>query len=182
MDVKTEKDLEFGGPAGNIAIMAGLPAVVYYLYFCVRFNHGDLIPGGAIDYSPFSGFIDSITPTWQAALIFGAWFLFQALVPGEVVGLDDDGERLAGCGHARAGRDVVPDPLSRFGQPPACLGEAVEITLVHAAEVFHGFLNVLRLDDLGEGDGRHFSRGVAQDPAQFGDLVAKRCRYRRLLR
>lgn len=91
---------EFGGPPGNIILMIGLPVAVYYLYFCVRFNGGALLPGPGIDYAPFSGFLESIAPTWKAACIYGAWFLFQAalavLVPGrEARGTKlDDGSRL----------------------------------------------------------------------------------------
>lgn len=87
---------EFGGPAGNVLMMIGLPAIVYYLYFCVRFNGGRIIPGPEIDHAAFSGFIDSIYPTWRAALIFFSWFAFQAallaLLPGRTVSgvrLDD---------------------------------------------------------------------------------------------
>ncbi len=92
--VKTRKDREFGGPVGNMAIMTALPALVYYLYFCVRFNHGDIIPHGAIDYAPFAGFIDSIIPTRQAALIFGSWILFQALLQAFLPGKAVRGARL----------------------------------------------------------------------------------------
>jgi Delta14-sterol reductase len=80
---------EFGGPAGNILMMIGLPAVVYYLYFCARFNGGRIIPGAEINYAPFEGFLDSITPTLRAALLYVSWFLFQAtlhvILPGRRV-------------------------------------------------------------------------------------------------
>ncbi len=80
--------------------MIGLPAAIYYLYFCVRFNHGLLIPGADINFAPFAGFPDSIAPTWQAALIFFSWLVFhgflQAFLPGKVVqGVKlEDGSRL----------------------------------------------------------------------------------------
>lgn len=101
MALAAKKNLEFGGPAGNVLIMIGLPALIYYLYFCVRFNHGDVIPGSDIDYRPFISFLDSIIPTWKAALIFGSWLIFQALLqaflPGRTVqGVKlEDGSRLA---------------------------------------------------------------------------------------
>ncbi len=85
---------EFGGPAGNILIMTGLPAVVYYLYFAVRFNGGDLLPSGSADYAPFSGFLDSIRPTWEAAAMCASWFLFQALLQRFVPGRRALGARL----------------------------------------------------------------------------------------
>lgn len=95
MAVTAKKIHEFGGPAGNIVIMAALPAVIYYLYFCVRFNHGDLIPAGAVDYTPFQDFAESIAPTWQAALIYGSWFVFQALLQAFLPGKAVRGVRLA---------------------------------------------------------------------------------------
>ena len=95
-----KSNYEFGGPPGNIILMIGLPAAVYYLYFCVRFNGGAIIPASGIDYAPFDGFLHSIAPTWRAFGIFSAWFLFQAalavFVPGKSVpGVKlDDGSRL----------------------------------------------------------------------------------------
>ena len=91
-----KRKYEFGGPAGNLVMMIGLPAAVYYLYFCVRFNGGMLVPGADINYAPFSGFLDSIIPTWRAAVLFFSWLAFQsalqALLPGKTVNgtrLDD---------------------------------------------------------------------------------------------
>ena len=96
-----KQQYEFGGPAGNVLIMIGLPAVVYYLYFCVRFNGGRIIPGQDINFAPFSGFLDSILPTWRAALMYFSWLLFQAalqaFLPGKTVNgvMLDDGTRLS---------------------------------------------------------------------------------------
>ncbi len=92
--MKEKKTYEFGGPAGNILIMLGLPAIVYYLYFCVRFNHGNIIPGAAVDYSPFSGFWESIAPTWQAVLMYGSWLLLQVLLQAFLPGKTVHGVRL----------------------------------------------------------------------------------------
>ncbi len=74
-----------------------LPLIVYYLYFCVGFNDGALIPAGKADWH---GFARAIVPTWQALVVYLGWFAFQALlqlaVPGPVVeGLPlPDGTRL----------------------------------------------------------------------------------------
>jgi Delta14-sterol reductase len=94
--MKEERRYEFGGPAGNLLMMIGLPAAVYYLYFCVRFNGGMIIPEPEINYTPFSSFLDSIAPTWRAAFIFFSWIAFQAalqaFLPGRMVSgakLDD---------------------------------------------------------------------------------------------
>ncbi len=80
---------EFGGPSGAALWIFFLPVVVYYLFFCVRFNGGDLIPHESINYAPFGGFFESIVPTWRAALIYAVWIIFQGLlqkfVPGKTV-------------------------------------------------------------------------------------------------
>lgn len=79
---------EFGGPAGTAFWMVFLTAFVYYLFFCVRFNGGDMIPKSNLDYAPFSTFWESIMPTWKATAIYFTWFFFQAIlqafIPGKV--------------------------------------------------------------------------------------------------
>ncbi len=83
-----EKKYEFGGPVGALLLMVLLPAVVYYLYFCIRFNNGALIPGESINYAPFGSFWKSIIPTGKAAILYLAWFFFQVLlqlfIPGRI--------------------------------------------------------------------------------------------------
>jgi Delta14-sterol reductase len=80
---------EFGGPLGTTLWIFFLPVVVYYLFFCVRFNGGALVPRESINYAPFGGFFDSIIPTWEAAIVYAAWIVFQGLlqkfVPGKTV-------------------------------------------------------------------------------------------------
>ncbi len=77
--------------------MIVLPAIVYYLYFCVAFNGGDLIPGRRADWH---GFLGAIRPTFGALAAYLAWVVFQALLflalPGRTVeGLPlKDGSRL----------------------------------------------------------------------------------------
>ena len=75
-------------------MMVGLPAVVFYLYFCVRFNGGRIIPGPDINYAPFRVFLESIIPTWRAALIFFSWLAFQAALQAFLPGKAVSGVRL----------------------------------------------------------------------------------------
>jgi protein-S-isoprenylcysteine O-methyltransferase Ste14 len=86
---RTWSKYEFGGPWGTAFWMVFLPVVVYYLFFSVRFNNGDLLPHSSIDYAPFGSFLDSITPTWKATAIYFSWFFFQmvlqAFIPGKTV-------------------------------------------------------------------------------------------------
>ncbi|MCB9663762.1 MAG: hypothetical protein H6732_06600 [Alphaproteobacteria bacterium] len=86
MSTPRGRSLEFGGVAGNLALMLGLPAITYYFWFAVRFNGGALLPGEAADVA---GFLGSIQPTWTALGLYLAWFGLQAALqafgPGPVV-------------------------------------------------------------------------------------------------
>ena len=88
---------EFGGMPGNLALIILLPLIVYYMYFCVAFNDGLLIPHSG---TKLSDFMEAIRPTWTATLIWLVWFIWQAvlyvIIPGKVVeGVPlDDGTRL----------------------------------------------------------------------------------------
>jgi len=86
---KKWSNYEFGGPIGTTFWTVLLPAVVYYMFFCVRFNGGALLPRETINLAPFTSFWDSITPTWEAALIYAVWIVFQGLmqafIPGKKV-------------------------------------------------------------------------------------------------
>lgn len=77
---------EFGGIPGNLGLIIGLPILTYYLYFCIRFNNGAIIPGPECDVN---GFFGNIIPTWTAAIMYGVWFLLLAVLqekaPGKVV-------------------------------------------------------------------------------------------------
>ena len=92
-----KRKLEFGGVPGNLAMIIGLPIFTAYLFFAVRFNDGAVLPGPNADWD---GFWQAMLPTWRAAVIYGAWFVFQALLqkyaPGrEVLGAElPDGGRL----------------------------------------------------------------------------------------
>jgi len=96
---KVKERLDFGGVPGNVVLMVFLPVVVYYLYFCLRFNNGGLIPAG-VTAEAWRGFGISIIPTGRAFLFYGTWLAFQALlqllVPGrKVLGrVLADGKRL----------------------------------------------------------------------------------------
>ncbi|MGB5811815.1 MAG: DUF1295 domain-containing protein [Polyangiales bacterium] len=81
-----KRKLEFGGIPGNFAMIFGLPVFTAYLFFAVRFNDGDILPG---PYADGYGFLKAMTPTWRAAIIYGAWLALQALLqqfaPGRMV-------------------------------------------------------------------------------------------------
>ena len=82
----SSRKLEFGGWPGNLALIVGLPLVVYYFWFAVRFNDGGLIPTAEADVA---GFFASIVPTWTAVGLYLGWFFFQAALqawaPGKKV-------------------------------------------------------------------------------------------------
>jgi len=92
-----KQKLEFGGVPGNFAMIFGLPLFTAYLFFAVRFNGGAVLPGADADWE---GFKAAMMPTGRAAVIYGVWFVFQALLqryaPGrEVLGAElPDGGRL----------------------------------------------------------------------------------------
>jgi protein-S-isoprenylcysteine O-methyltransferase Ste14 len=92
-----KQKLEFGGVPGNFAMIIGLPLFTAYLFFAVRFNDGAVLPGADANWE---GFKDAMMPTGRAAVIYGVWFAFQALLqryaPGrEVLGAElPDGGRL----------------------------------------------------------------------------------------
>ena len=83
-----KKGYDFGGVPGNLALIVVLPVIVYYLYFCLRFNDGRLIPAG-ITGQDLRAFWRDIAPTGRAFLTYGVWIGFQALlqilVPGRTV-------------------------------------------------------------------------------------------------
>ena len=90
---------EFGGRTGNLLLLLFLPLLVYYLYFCLRFNGGDLLPL-SVTAGALQAFGRSIVPTLRALWIYAAWLglqaLLQAVVPGRKVygKLLADGTRL----------------------------------------------------------------------------------------
>jgi len=77
--------------------MTLLPLFSYFVFFCLRFNDGALLPSAESDWR---GFFAAIAPTGEAMGVYLGWFAFQALLqlvaPGEVVeGLPlPDGSRL----------------------------------------------------------------------------------------
>jgi delta14-sterol reductase len=92
---KKQGGYEFGGPVGTVIWTVFLPVVVYYLYFCVRFNGGALLPSDSIIYAPFGGFWESIVPTGRAVLIYTVWIVFQALMQALLPGNKVKGRPLA---------------------------------------------------------------------------------------
>jgi hypothetical protein len=83
-------------PTEAITILV-LLLVVYYLYFCVAFDGGAIIPTGHADWR---GFFVAIVPTPQAGVAYLLWLSFQVVLymvlPGRLVeGLPlEDGSRL----------------------------------------------------------------------------------------
>ena len=85
---KGKEQYDFGGVAGNLALIVFLPIIVYYLYFCLRFNDGGLFPAG-ITSQDLRAFWRDIVPTGSAFLTYGVWIgiqaVLQAVVPGRTV-------------------------------------------------------------------------------------------------
>ncbi len=81
-----KRKLEFGGVPGNFAMIFGLPIFTAYLFFAVRFNDGEVLPG---PYSDWNRFFEAMVPTGRAAVIYGVWLVLQALLqkyaPGRTV-------------------------------------------------------------------------------------------------
>jgi protein-S-isoprenylcysteine O-methyltransferase Ste14 len=89
------KHYEFGGVAGNLVLIIALPLIVYYLYFCLRFNEGRLIPAG-LAARDLRAFAKDIVPTARAVLTYGIWIIFQALLQIVVPGRRAHGRELEG--------------------------------------------------------------------------------------
>ena len=66
----------FGRELVALAGLVALPLLVYYLWLCVsdRDNSGALFVPTLADFGRIP------LPTWEAALVFGAWMAFQALL------------------------------------------------------------------------------------------------------
>jgi delta14-sterol reductase len=82
---------EFGGAAGNLALLIGLPAMTVYLYFCVRFNEGRLLLGPGVELGPLAR---SLVPSWSAAGVYLGWVAFQALLQAFAPGRSVEGTPL----------------------------------------------------------------------------------------
>ncbi|MCA9577767.1 MAG: DUF1295 domain-containing protein [Sandaracinaceae bacterium] len=95
MSSGSEKKLEFGGIPGNLAMIFGLPVFTAYLYFAVRFNDGQLLPGPRADVD---GFLRSLVPTWSAAAFYLSWFAAQAALQQWAPGKRVQGTELPGGG------------------------------------------------------------------------------------
>ena len=80
-----KESYEFGGRIGNTLMILGLPILVYYFYFCLRFGGGDLVPLN-VTRETLAAFGRSIRPTWTALGMYGVWLGFQALLQAAVPG------------------------------------------------------------------------------------------------
>lgn len=89
------KRYDFGGVPGNLVLIIFLPVIVYYLYFCLRFNDGRLFPVG-ITAQVLRAFWKDIVPTGRAFVIYGAWIGFQALLQAVLPGKKVYGRKLEG--------------------------------------------------------------------------------------
>ncbi len=76
---KPQERYDFGGVPGNLVLLVLLPAIVYYLYFCLRFNDGRLFPAG-VSRQELLAFWKDIVPTGRAFMTYGIWIGFQALL------------------------------------------------------------------------------------------------------
>ncbi len=95
MSSESPRKLEFGGLPGNLAMILGLPVFTAYLYFAMRFNDGQLIPG---EHADVDGFLSSLKPTWSAAAFYLVWFGVQASLQQWAPGKTVQGTELPGGG------------------------------------------------------------------------------------
>ena len=68
-----------------------LPLITAYLYFCWAFNGGAFLPGAGADWA---GWLQSLTPTWEAAGVYMGWFFFQAALQAWAPGTLTEGTPL----------------------------------------------------------------------------------------
>ncbi|KAG9302289.1 hypothetical protein G9A89_008780 [Geosiphon pyriformis] len=89
LDEKLDSEIvfEFGGPWGVTAMMLGFPLLMFYMWGCLQFYHGQVI-------SPFNPelwklVIEGATPTWYATKIYVLFCLFELFLafsmPGPIV-------------------------------------------------------------------------------------------------
>ncbi|HYE33887.1 DUF1295 domain-containing protein [Methylocaldum sp.] len=90
---------KYGFGLSWLVLMVALPPLVYYLWICVRYYQGALVfPRDTAGWLQLWSHVSP--PTWKAAAIYGAWFLWQAALqvwaPGrKVLGMPlPDGRRL----------------------------------------------------------------------------------------
>jgi protein-S-isoprenylcysteine O-methyltransferase Ste14 len=126
---------EFGGPLGTAVWTIFLPMVVYYLFFCVRFNGGDLLPRESINYAPFNSFCDSIMPTWEAALIYAVWILFQGLLQAFIPGKTIEGRPVTDGSRLKYRMNGLPSFIITF----IVLGIAVGSGLIKFDLIYSNF-------------------------------------------
>jgi Delta14-sterol reductase len=150
---KGTERLDFGGVPGNVALMVFLPLIVYYLFFCLRFNDGRLIPAG-VTVQTLRDFGTAIIPTGRAFLFYGIWLGFQALlqvlVPGrKVLGrVLADGKRLPYRMNGLVSFIItlvvfwvlvltgVIDPLAIYGQVGSLVSVAIICVFVISAVLY----------------------------------------------
>lgn len=79
---------KYGFGLSWLVLMVALPPLVYYLWICVTYYQGRLVfPTDTASWQQFFAHVSP--PTWEAASLYGAWFLLQAALqvwaPGQTV-------------------------------------------------------------------------------------------------
>ena len=84
---------KYGFGRSWLVLMLALPPLVYYLWICVTYYQGELM--FPIDSAAWLEFWSHVSPpTWQAAGLYGAWFLTQAALQVWAPGLTVQGMEL----------------------------------------------------------------------------------------
>src|SRR5262245_53236470 len=85
-----EGEVDGRSVGGALAMLVGLPLLVYYVWMCLADNHGALIvPTTGADWASLLGRVPGPTPT-AAAFVLG-WLLIQGLLHVLVPGKRQDG-------------------------------------------------------------------------------------------
>jgi len=118
---------QFGGPAGALALVIVMPTISFYLWSAVAQHGGSLwLPTSVPELLAMVP-----APTWEAAAIFGAWLVLQAVLyvvaPGRVLQgwPTEHGERA----------EYRINGLFAFGVSAALLVAALALELVSARAV-----------------------------------------------
>ena len=85
------KARQFGGPLGNLVLIAGLPIFTAYLFFAVRHNGGELWPQPSSKWSEVGA---DLVPTGRSVALYAGWLLAQVVLQ-----------------HFGPGRQVFGEPL-----------------------------------------------------------------------
>lgn len=117
---------------GNLVMIPGLPIFVYFLYFCVRFDGGQLWPFGTAGAVELEAFLASVRPTWEALGVYVGWLALQAALQAWAPGRIVDGTELPGGGRLRYRMNGPASLAATFGLVGAGVGLGwLEPTWIH---------------------------------------------------